>query len=94
MIECTSLIVNRYFHRFFYIVEVLQYILFKGGMISIMQSHVNVKKDKMKKTTNLINIDEKEPELRPEYVEKIKRMEKDKRKPIRIKNIDDLFVDE
>jgi len=59
-----------------------------------MQSHVNVKKDKMKKTTNLINIDEKEPELRPEYVEKIKRMEKDKRKPIRIKNIDDLFVDE
>lgn len=50
-----------------------------------MQSHANVKKNKVKKTTTLINIDEKEPELRPEYVEKIKRMEKDKRKPIKYK---------
>lgn len=59
-----------------------------------MQSHVNVKKDKMKKPHTMIKKDGKEPEIRPEYVEKIRRIEKDKRKPIQIKNIDDLFIDE
>lgn len=47
-----------------------------------MQSHVNVK-NKMRKATTIINIDEKEPELRPEFIEKIKRMEKDNKKPIK-----------
>jgi len=59
-----------------------------------MQSHVDVKKDKMKKTHNIIKKDEKEPEIRSEYVEKIKRIEKDNKKPIRIKNIHDLFIKE
>lgn len=36
----------------------------------------------------------KEPEVRPEYIEKIKRIEKANKKPIIIKNIDDLLVDE
>ncbi len=48
----------------------------------------------MKKTHNIIKKDEKEPEIRSEYVEKIKRIEKDNKKPIRIKNIDDLFIKE
>jgi hypothetical protein len=36
--------------------------------------------------------DEKEPELRLEYVAKIRRIEKEK--PVLIKNIDNLFIDE
>jgi len=35
-----------------------------------------------------------ELELRPEYIRKIKRIEKANRKPIPIKNINDLFMDE
>lgn len=36
--------------------------------------------------------DETESELRPEYVAKIRRIEKEK--PVLIKNIDDLLIDE
>ena len=60
-----------------------------------MQSSSGMKKDEFKRNSNIhgkkaIN----EPELRPEYVEKIKRIEKANKKPVLIKNIDDLFVDE
>jgi hypothetical protein len=46
-----------------------------------MKTNVNVKKDKkllFKKKDEYI-----EPELRPEYVEKIKRMEKDNKKLVK-----------
>lgn len=59
-----------------------------------MQNQVNVKKDKMKKPHKIIRKDDKEPEINPEYVEKIRQIEKDNKKPIRIKNIDELFIDE
>jgi hypothetical protein len=60
-----------------------------------MQSSSGMKKDEFKKNSNIhgkktLN----EPELRPEYVEKIQRIEKANKKPILIKDIDDLFVDE
>ena len=52
-----------------------------------MKSHVDVKKDKMKKNPTIVKkkAEDVEPELRPEFIEKIKRMEKDKRKPIKYK---------
>ncbi len=60
-----------------------------------MQSSSGMKKDEFKRTSNIHGKkDLNEPELRPEYVEKIKRIEKENKKPILIKNIDDLFVDE
>lgn len=46
----------------------------------------------MKKTFVPKKQAEKEPELRLEYVVKIRRIEKEK--PVLIKNIDDLFTDE
>ncbi|EKF86548.1 DUF2683 family protein [Methanobacterium formicicum] len=60
-----------------------------------MQSSSGMKKDEFKRTSNIHGKkDLNEPELRPEYVEKIKRIEKANKKPVLIKNIDDLFVDE
>ena len=60
-----------------------------------MQSSSGMKKDEFKRTSNIHGKkDLNEPELRPEFVEKIKRIEKENKKPILIKNIDDLFVDE
>ena len=48
-----------------------------GGVISIMKSHVNVKKDKMKKTPILKKkAEDVEPELRPEFIEEVKKIEK------------------
>lgn len=45
-----------------------------------MQSHVNVKKDKIKKAPTIPKkkTGDVEPELRPEFIEKIKRREKQK----------------
>lgn len=53
----------------------------------------SAKKDK-KNPSIQGNEAEDEPELRPEYIEKIKRIEKANKKPILIENIDDLLLDE
>lgn len=57
-----------------------------------MQKLVEVKRDKM----SIISLvgDSSEPELRKEFIKEMRQIEKDKRKPIQIKNIDDLFVKE
>ena len=55
----------------------------------------SAKKDEMKKKSSIHgNKAEDEPEIRPEYIEKIKRIEKANKKPILIENIDDLLLDE
>lgn len=60
-----------------------------------MHSSLDAKKDEIKKNPSIHGKNVKnEPELRPEYIEKIKKIEKANKKPISIKNIDDLFVDE
>ena len=60
-----------------------------------MQSSSGMKKDEFKRNSNIHGKkDLNEPELRPEFVEKIKRIEKENKKPILIKNIDDLLIDE
>jgi len=60
-----------------------------------MHSTIGAKKDEMKKNPRIHgNKAEDEPELRPEYIEKIKRIEKANKKPILIENIDDLLLDE
>lgn len=63
-----------------------------GGVISIMKSHVNVKKDKMKKTTILKKkAEDVEPELRPEFIEEVKKIEKEP--IIHVKNLRKHFED-
>ena len=58
-----------------------------------MHTSINIKKEGKfpivteKKT-------EIEPELRPDFIRKIKRIEKANKKPIPIENINDLFVSE
>lgn len=60
-----------------------------------MHGSVGTKKDGIKKSPPVISKKvEEELELRPEYSEKIKRIEKANKKPILIKNIDDLLIDE
>jgi hypothetical protein len=60
-----------------------------------MYSSLDAKKDEMIKNPSIHGENVKdEHELRPEYIEKIKKIEKANKKPISIKNIDDLFVDE
>jgi hypothetical protein len=59
-----------------------------------MHSHINIKKEERKKVSIIKKKAEIEPELNPEYIKKIKRIEKANKKPIIIKNIDDLFLKE
>ncbi len=57
-----------------------------------MQRMVEIKKEK----TPIISLlgEDSEPELRADFIKEMRQIEKDKRKPIEIKNIDDLFVKE
>jgi len=57
-----------------------------------MNNILGVKRDEKKNPSFHGKKAQEEPELRPEYIDKIKGIEKAKKKPILIKNIDDLLI--
>lgn len=54
-----------------------------------MHSSISIKKDELKKQPNILKERKEEPEIRPEYVKKIRRIEK--KSKIKIKDIDTFF---
>lgn len=59
-----------------------------------MHSHIQYKERRKKKVSIIKKKAEIGSKLNPEYIKKIKRIEKANKKPIIIKNIDDLFLKE
>jgi hypothetical protein len=61
----------------------------RGGMINLMHTNIDPKKDELEKISIVLEKDEKEPEIRPEFVKEIRKIEKEP--SIKIKDIDTFF---